>query len=103
MCADRAGHAWSRRTRNVDHLLNGKPQLEPMQWVADPDLALDLLIRQCRHDRSALDVGTTRGHVPRGMPSHSCVPTTAATARCYHKKADEFRHLFNSAEITETP
>jgi len=65
---DRACHAWRRRAGDVDHLLNGKPQLKSMQWVANADLSLNLLIRQRRHDRSTLDVRPTRRHVPRRHP-----------------------------------
>lgn len=48
------------------HLLDGKPQLEAVQGVADADLPLDLRVRQVGHDGAALHVGATRRHVPGG-------------------------------------
>lgn len=39
-----------------------------MQRVADANLPLNLCVGQIGHDCAALDVGTTRSHIPRGHP-----------------------------------
>ena len=46
------------------HLLDGQPQLEPVQRVADPDLALDLGVGERGHDGARLDIGPARRHIP---------------------------------------
>ena len=64
-CTDSADGSRCRRAREADHLLYGKAQFEPMQWVADADLLLYFLVGQRRHDGTALDVGVTCRDVPR--------------------------------------
>ena len=46
------------------HLLDGQPQLEPVQRVADPDLALDLGVGERRHDGARLDICPARSNIP---------------------------------------
>ena len=50
-------------------LLDGQPQLQPVQRVADADLTLDLRVRQGGHDGAALHVGSASSHVPGWHPN----------------------------------
>lgn len=47
-----------------DHLLDGQPQLEPVQGVADPNLALDLGVGERGHDGPGLDIGPASSDIP---------------------------------------
>lgn len=60
----RASAGWGRRAGEGHHLLDGQPQFEAVQRVADADLPLDLRVGQVGHDRAALHVGTACGDVP---------------------------------------
>lgn len=62
----RASAGRSRRAGQRHHLLDGEPQLQPVQRVADADLPLDLRVRQVGHDGAALHVSATCSHVPGG-------------------------------------
>ena len=63
-----AGGGGGRGRGEADHLLDGEPQLEAVQRVADADLALDLGVGQRGHDGAGLHVGATRSHVPAQGP-----------------------------------
>lgn len=54
-----------RRRGQRHHLLYGEPELEPMERVADADLALDLRVAQGAHYGARFDVGSTGSHVPK--------------------------------------
>ena len=45
--------------------LNGEPEFEPVERVADPDLALDLRVGERGHDCPRLDVGPARRNIPK--------------------------------------
>ena len=68
VCERGAGGGGGRGRGEADHLLDGEPQLEAVQRVADADLALDLGVGQRGHDGAGLHVGATRGHVPAQGP-----------------------------------
>ena len=65
LCGYRSGGGRGRGAGEGHDLLDGEPQLEAVQRVADANLTLDLRVRQRRHDGTTLHVGTARRHVPR--------------------------------------
>ena len=50
-----------------------------MEGVADANLALDLLVGQCRHDGATLDVSSTGGDIPRWHTYPQLPPTQRHT------------------------
>lgn len=49
--------------------MNGQPQLQPVQGVANPNFPLDLCIRQSWHDSTAFHICSASSHIPGWHPN----------------------------------